>query len=117
MFELLDLNGSGEIDYTEFCAAGIDKRMIMEETVLLLAFKAFDVSDDNGKITKDELKQVLSNADVGTVWTNEVKDEFTDEIFKRFDTDGDGSIDFAEFLNLMCECAGLQACRLPDRFS
>merc|ERR1712060_795227 len=80
--------------------------MSTEENVLWAAFKAFDVGDDNGSITKDELKQVLCSADVGTVWTKQVQDEFTNEIFDRFDTDRNGSIDFDEWLKLMRECAG-----------
>merc|ERR1712228_584850 len=93
-------------DYTEFCAAGIGERLSTEEHVLWAAFKAFDVHDDDGKITKDEIKQVLSSADVDKVWTNEVCDEVANELFERFDRDGNGSLDFEEFLKLMRECAG-----------
>ena len=37
MFERLDLDGDGTIDYTEFCAAGIGERMSTEEDVLRAA--------------------------------------------------------------------------------
>merc|ERR1719436_180923 len=72
MFRRLDLDGNGTIDYTEFCAAGIGERLSTEEHVLWAAFKAFDVNDDDGTISKDEIMKVLSGADVDKVWTREV---------------------------------------------
>ncbi|CAE8687236.1 unnamed protein product, partial [Polarella glacialis] len=105
MFSRLDLDGSGSIDYTEFCAAGIGERMCLEETTLWAAFKAFDVQDDDGRITKDEIKQVLASGDVKQLWTTEVCQEVTEEIFDLFDANGDGALDFTEFMGLMRECA------------
>mmetsp|Transcript_88531 Transcript_88531/g.275047 ORF Transcript_88531/g.275047 Transcript_88531/m.275047 type:complete len:605 (+) Transcript_88531:69-1883(+) len=105
IFRRLDLDGSGKIDYTEFCAAGIGERLSTEENVLWAAFKAFDVMDDDGRITKDEIQQVLRNADVNKMWTQEVCEEVALEIFDKFDEDGDGSLDFDEWLRLMRECA------------
>lgn len=105
MFARLDLDGSGHIDYTEFCAAGIGERMSTEEHVLWAAFKAFDVQDDDGRITREEIKQVLRRADVNQFWTNQVCDELSNELFARYDKNGDGSLDFDEFLKLMREIA------------
>jgi len=101
MFRRLDLDGSGTIDYTEFCAAGIGERMSTQESVLWAAFKTFDIHDDDGRISKDEIKQVLQNADVNKFWTPEVCESVTKELFDRFDADGDESIDFQEWLKLM----------------
>lgn len=105
MFRRLDLDGSGTIDYTEFCAAGIGERMSTEEHVLWAAFKTFDIHDDDGRVSKDEIKQVLMSADVNKFWTPEVCEEVTKEIFARFDGDGDESLDFQEWLKLMREIA------------
>lgn len=105
MFARLDLDGSGTIDYTEFCAAGIGERMSTEEHVLWAAFKAFDVNDDDGCITKDEIKKVLLRADVNKCWNDQVCDELATELFSRFDRNGDGSLDFQEWLKLMREIA------------
>lgn len=105
MFARLDLDGSGTIDYTEFCAAGIGERMSTEEHVLRAAFKAFDVQDDDGQITKDEIMQVLSSADVNKVWTKEVCESVAQDIMERFDQNGDGTLDFEEWLVLMRDCA------------
>mmetsp|Transcript_7052 Transcript_7052/g.20038 ORF Transcript_7052/g.20038 Transcript_7052/m.20038 type:complete len:603 (-) Transcript_7052:10-1818(-) len=105
LFERLDLNGSGAVDYTEFCAAGIGERMSTEEHVLWAAFKAFDVQDDDGRITKEEIKQVLLKAGVDKFWTTQVCEELSDELFSRYDKNGDGSLDFQEFAKLMREIA------------
>lgn len=109
MFARLDLDGSGSIDYTEFCAAGIGERMSTEENVLWAAFKAFDVEDDDGRVTKDEIRQVLRKADVNKFWTDEVCDELATELISRFDTDGNGSLDFEEWTKLMKDIASNKA--------
>merc|ERR1719433_539017 len=105
MFKRLDLDGSGSIDYTEFCAAGIGERASTEESVLWAAFKTFDVEDDNGKISTSEIEQVLQNADVNNVWSKEVCEDVAREICEMGDEDGDGSLDFDEWLKLMREMA------------
>ncbi|CAJ1418291.1 unnamed protein product [Effrenium voratum] len=105
VFARLDLDGSGVLDYTEFCAAGIGERVSLEEDVLWAAFKAFDVQDDDGRITKEEIEQVLRSADVNKLWTPEVCQEVASEVFESFDQNGDGSLDFEEFVKLMRECA------------
>jgi len=66
IFRLLDKDGSGYIDYTEFCAAGVGERIFLEESALWGAFDAFDCGTHDGKITLDEIRRVLSNADVKT---------------------------------------------------
>jgi len=102
MFTRLDLDGSGTIDYTEFCAAGIGERLSTEENVLWAAFKAFDIQDnEDGKVTKSEIRQVLLKADVNRFLTDQICDELSDELFSRYDGDGDGSLDFEEWLRLM----------------
>jgi len=105
MFKRLDLDGSESIDYTEFCAAGIGERASTEESVLWAAFKTFDVEDDNGKISTSEIEQVLQNADVNNVWSKEVCEDVAREICEMGDKDGDGSLDFDEWLKLMREMA------------
>lgn len=103
MFERLDLDGSGAVDYTEFVAAGLGERMSTEVDALWAAFKTFDVHDGDGKLSKDELVQVLVRADADQVWSRDVVERWLDEIFDKFDSDGDGMLDFDEFLHLMRE--------------
>jgi calcium-dependent protein kinase len=105
MFEALDLNGSGSLDYTEFCAAGIGDSVRMQEQALWAAFKSFDIGDENGKISADEIAQVLRNADVRKDWSSIVCEKSAKEIVSNFDADGDGNIDFEEFVLMMRKLA------------
>ena len=43
----VDSDGSGNIDYTEFLAATLDKRMYIQEDVCWSAFRVFDRSVDD----------------------------------------------------------------------
>jgi len=91
----IDADGSGEIDYTEFLAATLDKKVYMQEDVCWNAFKNFDRNND-GKISQDELKVILGDPSV----QNQANVEIA-EILKQFDGNGDGFIDFQEFMQLM----------------
>ena len=56
----VDTDGSGYINYTEFLAATIEKSLYMNDEKLYHAFKMFDI-DGSGKISKDELQEVLGS--------------------------------------------------------
>merc|ERR1712232_1153328 len=66
IMEDVDSDGSGVIDYTEFLAATLDKRLYLQEDVCWSAFRLFDRNGD-GKISQEELKHVLSSDDVADV--------------------------------------------------
>lgn len=95
ILEGIDSDGSGQIDYTEFLAATLDKKAYEKEEVLWAAFRVFDANND-GNISKDELEKVLCN-------TNASEDEKKEiaEVLKGNDTDGDGQISFEEFVAMM----------------
>lgn len=99
VFTQLDLDGSGAVDYTEFCAAGLGERLSTEVDAVKAAFKAFDVVND-GRITKAELEQVLTSAGVGRA-SPETYTSMAEEMVDRFDRNGDGCLDFDEWLRLM----------------
>jgi calcium-dependent protein kinase len=101
IFAQMDSDGSGAIDYTEFIAASLDKRHYIQEDVCWAAFRVFDL-DGNGKITRDELSKVLhgDGADKVAGVLGREKEEI-EAIIKDADTDGDGEIDFDEFMAMM----------------
>jgi len=110
IFMHLDLDGTGRITYTEFCAAALDENSYRQQHMLWAAFKTFDIRDD-GQISLEELQQVLKNADVKRVRkvAQEVASrEVAQEVMEEFGN-SDGNISFQEWLLLMQEHAGLEA--------
>lgn len=96
LMEGIDADGSGLIDYTEFLAATLDKKCYMQEDVCYTAFSVFD-QDGDGHITLEELKKILENGSVDQA----LHGRSSEEILKAVDTNGDGSIDFEEFMAMM----------------
>lgn len=95
IMEDVDSDGSGVIDYTEFLAATLDKRVYMAEDVCWQAFRIFD-RDGSGKISKEELKAVINDDDVKSAAAKDMA-----EIMKEIDKNGDGEVDFQEFMQMM----------------
>lgn len=92
----MDGNGSQEIEYSEFLAAAMDKRVLEEESACWAAFHAFD-ADGSGSITKAELASVLQREDMQEF----MDDGDVDAILKQNDVNKDGVISFEEFTKLM----------------
>ena len=90
IFDNLDQDLSGYIDYEEFLRATLDYNLILSEQTLLAAFNNFDKNKD-GKLDREELKAILS-AD---------NNEYFDDLIKKIDKNNDGEIDFIEFSNVM----------------
>ena len=64
------------------------------EEEILEAFKIFD-EDGSGSISKDELRVIMEN-----LGANLSEDEIT-QMIEEADLDGDGEIDYNEFLHMM----------------
>jgi hypothetical protein len=76
----------------------IRKHMTPEEqTAAIRSFKNFDKNND-GTIVRDEFKNLLK--DMGR---DDVSDKWIEDVFTRFDTDGDGKIDFMEYLVMVSQ--------------
>jgi len=101
-FRCLDLDGSQVIDYTEFCAAGLGQHGASQEEAIWAAFKTFDLNNDY-KISKDELQKVLASVDMQNTWSAQVCEDVAQKVLEKFDTNGDGAIDFEEWKVLMRE--------------
>merc|ERR1712137_521223 len=94
IMEEVDSDGSGVIDYTEFLAATLDKKVYMSEDVCWSAFRVFDRNGD-GKICKKEIEQVVGNADVQSAFGE------MGALMAEVDANGDGEVDFQEFMQMM----------------
>ena len=91
-FTEIDADGNGKIDYTEFIAATLQKRIFLKKETLFEAFSALD-EDKNCKITKDELMKILR--------LQPQQDKFVSKLIDSADKNGDGVIDYKEFLEMM----------------
>ena len=95
IFKSIDTDGSGRIDYTEFLAACINQKSFLRQERLNEAFQMLD-KDGTGKITKEEIKKALK-------LDNDVDENVLNQLIKKYDLNGDGMIDYNEFLNMMNE--------------
>jgi calcium-dependent protein kinase len=100
----LDLDGSGRIDYTEFCAAALDETA-MEQEALLAGFSAFDVEGDSGRVTIKDLEKVLSTVRCGDASAPDICNAISHEVVERF---GNNKLGYLEFDGWKKMHAGMQ---------
>jgi Ca2+-binding EF-hand superfamily protein len=97
IFYNIDINHNEAIDFSEFLMANMQKQNIMHKDMLRAAFEAFD-TDGNGVITLDELENLFQ---IPTSSNREHQRNDICELFKNVDLNGDGNVDFDEFLKMM----------------
>jgi len=100
LLEEVDTDGSGVIDYTEFLAATMDKKLYMQEQVVWNAFNKFDL-DGSGAIDVKELAKVIGEEEVCTAMHVNGQQDKLMETFLEVDTNGDGNIDFQKSFAMM----------------
>ncbi|XP_046582448.1 calmodulin-A-like isoform X1 [Haliotis rubra] len=96
MINEVDADGNGNIDFPEFLTMmqkKLSSRSDSEEEVRE-AFKVFD-KDCNGFISASDLKQVMNNLG------EKLTDEDINEMIKEADHDGDGQVNYEEFVMTM----------------
>ena len=91
-FDEIDVDHSGKIDYTEFIAASLERRVYLKKEKLFEAFSSLD-KDKNCQISKDELMKILK--------LEPKEDPFVAKLINLADKNGDGNIDYKEFLQMM----------------
>lgn len=90
MFDAIDADGSGAIDYSEFLMATMNEQQLLSKEKLKQAFKMFD-KDNSGTISREEIKEALGNVD----------EEIAEKIISEVDENDDGEISFEEFEKMM----------------
>ncbi|KAK7280782.1 hypothetical protein RJT34_25849 [Clitoria ternatea] len=93
LMDAADINKNGTIDYCEFITATMDRYKLEKEGNLFEAFQYFD-KDNNGYVTRDELRQAITEYQMG----NEAA---IDEILEDVDPDIDGRISYQDFVTMM----------------
>ena len=92
LFNLIDADKNGKIDYTEFLASTLQKKNYLKNERLFEAFCMFD-KDNSGTITKDEIINALK--------AEKSQEKEIEKYINAVDKNGDGKIDYKEFLELM----------------
>ncbi|CAL9231091.1 unnamed protein product [Arabidopsis halleri] len=95
MINEVDADGNGTIDFPEFLNLMARKMKDTDsEEELKEAFRVFD-KDQNGFISAAELRHVMTNLG------EKLSDEEVDEMIREADVDGDGQINYEEFVKVM----------------
>ncbi|XP_074566659.1 calmodulin-1-like [Curcuma longa] len=95
MVQEVDADGNGSIEFGEFLS--LMARKVKETNVeeeLKEAFKVFD-KDQNGFISATELRNVMINLG------EKLTDEEVEKMIKEADLDGDGQVNYEEFVRMM----------------
>ncbi|URE17965.1 hypothetical protein MUK42_12274 [Musa troglodytarum] len=104
MINEVDADGNGTIDFPEFLNLMARKMKDTDsEEELREAFRVFD-KDQNGFISAAELRHVMTNLG------EKLTDEEVDEMIREADVDGDGQINYDEFVKVMM--ANLYSCMM-----
>jgi calcium-dependent protein kinase len=95
-FKAADLDGSGQLDYTEFCAASMGRKADQCDSALWSAFRQFDLDGTSCIIRASQLMQVVQNVS-GDDWT-----ETAQQLLDAHDANGDGYFDFEDWRAFVC---------------
>ncbi|KAH9548283.1 hypothetical protein CY35_11G080200 [Sphagnum magellanicum] len=95
MIHEVDADGDGTIDFSEFLDLMARKMKDADsDEELKEAFKVFD-KDQNGFISAAELRHVMINLG------EKLTDEEINEMIREADVDGDGQVNYEEFVKMM----------------
>ncbi|CAH8385180.1 unnamed protein product [Eruca vesicaria subsp. sativa] len=95
MINEVDADGNGTIDFPEFLNLMAKKMKDTDsDEELKEAFRVFD-KDQNGFISAAELRHVMTNLG------EKLTDEEVEEMVREADVDGDGQINYEEFVKVM----------------
>jgi calcium-dependent protein kinase len=98
IFNNIDNDHNGYIEYEEFIRAAIDKEYFLNDNFLKFAFNYFDM-DRSGMITLDEVTKLFYQ----NAWNkkNIVAQKQLKKCFEETDINNDGTLSFEEFCQMM----------------
>ena len=79
----IDVNGSGEIDFSEFVVASMNQASLLNTNKIKKAFEVFDI-DSDGFIDRKELKIAMAGVSL--------TDKEWDKLIAQYDTNRDGKV-------------------------
>mmetsp|Transcript_44859 Transcript_44859/g.71619 ORF Transcript_44859/g.71619 Transcript_44859/m.71619 type:complete len:205 (+) Transcript_44859:71-685(+) len=95
LVEEVDIDGNGEIDFQEFLLMMAKKMNAVDsEQEIREAFKVFD-KEGTGSISSAYLRHIM------TTMGDRLSDDEVDEMIQEADIDGDGDIDYDEFVKML----------------
>ncbi|CAD8128989.1 unnamed protein product [Paramecium sonneborni] len=94
IMDLVDMDGQGIIDYTEFIIASMDRKKAVQKEKLKEAFYIFD-KDANGSTSEQEIKEVLGSSLQG------IDEKYWLDMIREIDKNDDGQISYEEFCDMM----------------
>ena len=97
IFNNIDTDHNGFIEYEEFIRAAVDKEYFLSENFLRFAFDYFD-RDKNGQISFIEIKQLFNQSEKNK-YNNEIQNQLQKN-FQEMDINGDGILSFEEFVKM-----------------
>lgn len=91
IMEGVDQDHNGYIEYQEFLRATLNRKTLISEENLQLAFEKFDLNND-GKLSKNEILEVLGGTS---------ESEYINKIVDAVDKNKDGEVSYGEFCEMM----------------
>lgn len=94
VFESMDMDQNGAINYNEFVAASLGDKVTKDPTKIKNWYNFFDLNKD-GTITIEDFKLLLQSDDISVD-----NSQFAD-LIEEMDEDGDGQVSYNEFYRCM----------------